>query len=107
MYSKTKRLRQDGARRSDREIGSDPGIIGHLTLSGVGTAYELKLHAPGDDSKRAPLLPVLFNANLVSMHGARMLFRGEERRGDQADARSQTYIQEWAVEVMVDQRARQ
>ena len=42
------------------------------------------------------LLPLLYEAKLVSMHGNGMLFKGEERpQGDVGPA----YIQEWSVMV--------
>jgi hypothetical protein len=107
MYSKVKLLRQRGARRPDRDIASDLGAVGHLTLSSVGAMCELKLHGPEDDSQRNPLIPVLLDATLITMHGARMLFRGFERQGAQDDPAGPACLQEWAVEVMVDQPKRQ
>ena len=100
MYSKVKRLRVRGARRSDREISADPGAVGHITMLTVGATVEMKLHAAGDDARRAPILPLLINPAIQSMHGARMLFAGFERQGDQSDAGAPTFMQEWAVEVM-------
>lgn len=105
MYSKIKRLRQRGARLADREIQADHGTVGHLTMVTVGAVRELKLHGAGDDAQANAAIPVLFDATLISMHGARMLFSGLERAGNQADAKSVTYMQEWAVEVMADQPA--
>lgn len=104
MYSKIKRLRVRGARLGDREIQADYGTVGHLTMSMVGGARELKLHALGDDAQANAVIPVLMDATLVSMHGARMLFTGYERQG--ADPKGVTYMQEWAVEVMVEQPAK-
>ncbi|SFD83036.1 hypothetical protein SAMN05216204_1403 [Massilia yuzhufengensis] len=41
-----------------------------------------------------PLLPVLYDARLTTMHGTKMLFKGEERpQGDAGPA----YIQEWSA----------
>ena len=100
MYSKVKRLRQRGARRSDREIGSDPGTVGHITMATIGTIKEMKLHAAGDDSRRAPLIPLLYEPTIQAMHGARMLVSGLERQGDQADPAAPLFMQEWAIEVM-------
>lgn len=70
----------------------------------VGAVRELKLHAAGDDAQANATIPVLFNATLISMHGARMLFSGLERQGPQNDPKALTYMQEWAVEVMVQPR---
>src|SRR4051812_34273826 len=101
MYSKVKILRHRGVRRSDREISADPGNVGHLTMVGVAGVYELKLHGPDDDSQRKPIAPVLFYAKMTTMHGARMLFQGCE------DPAAPDMIQEWAVEIMVEQPRRQ
>jgi hypothetical protein len=102
MYSKVKRLRKHGARRSDREIGSDPGVVGHVTMATVGTTREMKLHGAGDDSQRKPLIPILFNPAIVTMNGNRMLFSGLERQGAQDDPAGPAFMQEWAVEVLVE-----
>ena len=100
MYSKVNRLRVRGARRADREISSDPGTVGHITMLTVGSTVEMKLHGAGDDARRAPIIPSLFNPVIQSMHGPRMLFAGFEQQGDQADPNAPTFMQEWAVEVM-------
>ncbi len=102
MYSKVKRLRNHGARRSDREIGSDPGVVGHVTMATVGTTREMKLHGAGDDSQRKPVIPILFNPAIVTMNGNRLLFSGVERHGAQDDKNVATFLQEWAVEVLVN-----
>ena len=100
MYSKVKRLRVRGARRSDHEIAADPGTVGHITTLTVGSVLEMKIHAAGDDSRRVPMIPSLFNPELHAMLGPRMLVAGLERQGDQSDAGGATYMQEWAIEVM-------
>lgn len=105
MYSIIKQLRQNGARRHLREIQSDPGLRGHLTVVLVNGQRKLKLHAYGDDSQQKPLCALLFEPVLVSMHGARMLFAGFERAGEQNDPLSKTFMQEWSVEVMVAQQS--
>ncbi len=102
MYSKVKRLRVRGARRSDREIGSDPGVVGHITIVTIGTIKEIKLHGAGDDARRAPLIPLLYEPVLQAMHGARMLLSGLERQGNQADPAAPLFMQEWSVEVMAE-----
>lgn len=103
MYSKVKSLRTRGARKADRDIQSDTGTVGHLTMVTVGATRELKLHAAGDDAQANAAIPILFDAIMVSMHGARMLFSGFERQGDQNDSKAVTFMQEWAVEVMAEQ----
>lgn len=95
MLVKVKILRHRGVRRSDREIGSDAGVDGNLTLYQSGGQCELKLSAD-DGSRQEPMIPVLFDAVLVTMHSNKMLFRGVERTGEAADAQ---YFQEWSVMV--------
>lgn len=102
MYCKVKRLRSRGARRADREIGSDPGMVGHVTMATVGAIKEMKLHAAGDDSWRAAAIPILYEPVIQAMHGARMLISGLERQGDQAGPAAPLHMQEWAIEVMVE-----
>jgi hypothetical protein len=97
MYSNIKQLRQRGVRRSDREIGSDPGIFGAVTLVSCAGHLVLSVHAWGDSSHRAPLIPLLYDAVLVSMHTNRMLFRGFQRVGRPDDKTAPTYAQEWTV----------
>jgi hypothetical protein len=78
MHCKAKLLRSRGQRRPDHEIASDAGHDGELTLALCGGAYELKL-AARDDSQQKPIIPILYDARLVTMHGNKMLFRGIER----------------------------
>lgn len=96
MLVKVKILRQRGVRRSDREIGSDAGVNGQLTLYQSGGQCELKLFAD-DGSRQEPIIPILFDAKLVTMHGDKMLFHGLEHTGTAADAQ---YLQEWSVMVL-------
>jgi len=96
MYSKIKRLRIGGARRSDREIQSDPGVVGHITVALVGGTREMSLYGAGDDARRVPLIPLLLNPTIVAMGNARMLVTGLERKGD---ADGPTFMQEWAIEI--------
>ena len=98
MY-RVKQLRRNGARRSDHQIQSELGVDGQLTMASVGGIYELKLHIANDGSSRAPLIPVLFDARLISMHGDKMLFRGLERCGG---TESTTFLQEWSVMFLPD-----
>ena len=101
-YSKVKRLRQRGARKSDRDIQTDPGVVGHITMATVGTDREMKLHAAGDDSRRTPIIPLLFNPTITAMHGKRQLFEGLERQGNQDDPAAPLFMQEWAVEILAE-----
>lgn len=98
MYSIVKRLRVRGARKHDREIQADSGIAGELTLSICGGGPEAKL-ARHDDSRQEPIIAVLNNAQLVTMHGDKMLFKGYERGDSGAE-----YVQEWSVMVRVGSR---
>lgn len=94
MYSIVKRLRVRGARRPDRDIYADPGAAGHLTMCAVETWRELKLFAVGTDARPESIIPVLFEPQLVAMHGNRMLFRGLERQGHQRDPNAVSIMQE-------------
>jgi hypothetical protein len=96
MHSTVKRLRISGARRPDSEIFADDGIEGDLTLAQCGMIYELKL-SQDDGSRRDPVIPVLYDAKLVSMHSNKMLFTGLERTGDEQGVQ---FLQEWSVMVL-------
>lgn len=100
MYSKVKRLRERGARRSDQDIQSDPGVVGHLTSLTAEGMRQLKVHSAGDDSQRTPVIPILFDPVFKSINGNRMLFAGLERQGDQANPAAPLHLQEWAIEVL-------
>ncbi len=102
MYSKVKRLRRRGERISDREIGADPGIVGHVTIVLVENVPVMKLHGAGDDAVQKPIIPLMWRAKVVMIRGDKMLFQGFERVGDQDDPDAPTEKQEWAVQVMVD-----
>lgn len=93
MYSIVKRLRIRGLRKHDRDIQSDQGAGGDLTLAMCGGGAELKLSSD-DGSRQEPIIPVLVDAKLVTMHGDKMLFRGTERGEGGAE-----YVQEWSVMV--------
>ena len=93
MYSIVKRLRNRGIRKHDREIQSDQGAAGDLTLAMCGGGPELKL-SRDDGSRQEPIIPVLIDAKLVTMHSDKMLFRGVERGEGGAE-----YVQEWSVMV--------
>jgi hypothetical protein len=96
MYSKVKVLRKRGTRRGDHEIGADSGIDGDLTLALCRGGCELKL-AADDGSRQDPVIPVLYEAELVTMHGNMMLFRGIERIPETGAE----FRQEWSVKAML------
>jgi hypothetical protein len=95
MYCKIKFLRQRGVRRNDREIAADLGAEGELTLALCGPSYELKLQAR-DSSRGEPIVPILYDARLTSMHGDKMLFQGIERTSDEGPH----YAQAWSVMIL-------
>ena len=92
MYGRVKQLRQRGKRMSDREIAAAPFVEGDIVvygLAGVTVAEVRERNTQVGD----PLL-VLYDARLTTMHGAGMLFKGEERpQGNDGPA----YVQEWSV----------
>lgn len=106
MYSRIKLLRRNGERKHDREIAADVGLVGHVTICTVVNYQVAKIHAAGDDGARAPIVPELFRVRCVTMHGARMLFQGYERLGNQMDEDAPVQKQEWSIEIMVDQPER-
>lgn len=94
MHYTVKILRHRGVRRSEREILAEAGTDGQLTGAHTGASFELKLSS-GDGSRAEPIIPVLLDAKLVSMHGDKMMFRGVE------DIGGAQFVQEWSVKVMV------
>ncbi len=68
----------------------------------VGAMREMKLHAAGDDSRRAPAIPILYGPEIITMHGKRILFAGLERQGNQEDTAAPMLMQEWSVEIMAE-----
>jgi len=95
MYGKVKRLRERGTRLSDRDIAKAPHVEGEVTLAGLGPVLVAQVRDPNFQVGTG-LLPQLYEARLTTMHGNKMLFKGEERpQGDTGPA----YVQEWAVVV--------
>lgn len=93
MYGKVKRLRERGARLPDRDIAAAAHVEGELTLAGLSTTVVLEVRDP-NSQVGAGLFPALYDARLTTMHGNKMLFKGEERpQGDAGPA----YVQEWSV----------
>lgn len=105
MYSKVKRLRRHGERKSDHEIAADDGIVGHLTIVLIENVPVMKLHGAGDDAVQRPILPLMWRAKVVMIRGDKMLFQGFERVGNQDDTDAPVEKQEWAVQVMAEQPA--
>lgn len=54
---------------------------------------ELKVSAHNDQTG-TPLIPILYDARLTTMHGNKMLFRGVER-----DSNGAEFVQEWSVQI--------
>lgn len=105
MHSKVKRLRRNGERKSDHDIGADPGLIGHVTVVLVENTAVMKIYAPGDDGSQQPVLPELFKARCVTMHGDKMLWQGYERISNQIDPTNLGIKQEWSLQIMQQQPA--
>lgn len=89
MKATVTRLRERGKRRHDHDIQADQGAVGDLSLATVGSVKELKL-ADLNDQQMKPIIPILYEAQLVNLHANSMLFRGFERGSDGAG-----YVQEW------------
>jgi len=98
MYSIVKRLRQRGLRKHINDVQSDPGATGDVTLVLCGDGAQLKLSSD-DGSRQEPIIPVLLNAQLVTMHSDKMLFQGHERGEGGSE-----YVQEWSVVVLAGSR---
>jgi hypothetical protein len=93
MYGKVKRLRNRGARLSDREISQSQAVEGAIKVYGLGTSIVATVTDPASQVGD-PLLPMLYEAKLTTMHSNGMLLKGEERpQGDTGPA----YVQEWSV----------
>lgn len=93
MKATVKILRVDGRRKADRDIQSDQGTQGALTLAKVGQAFELKLYDP-NDSQMQPLVASLWDARAVGMRGNRMLWQGLTARWEDGGV-----AQEWSIEL--------
>lgn len=94
MYGKVKRLRESGKRMSDRVIGTAPYVEGEVRVYMLGSSVMASVSDPHSQVS-GPLIPDLYDARVTSMHGQRMLFKGEERpQGDQGPA----FVQEWSVQ---------
>lgn len=95
MKVSVKPVCQHGARLFDQQIASLPAVDGYLSLYGIGTTLQLSLY--DGSGMQVPLIPDLYDARLVSMHGSKMLFAGIQRT---ADLMAAQYRQEWAVQIV-------
>lgn len=95
MYGKVKRLRAAGKRLTTQDIARAEYVAGELTLAGLGITTLLTLTDPNSQIGES-LFPALYEVKMTTMHGNKMLFKGEERpQGDAGPA----IVQEWAVVV--------
>jgi hypothetical protein len=93
MHGKVKRLRQRGARLSDRDIANAPFAEGDLVMANLAGTMLLEVKNRNSTSGE-PLIPTLYEPRITGMHGNKMMFKGEERpQGDAGPA----YVQEWSV----------
>jgi hypothetical protein len=94
MYGIVKRLRHEGAPRTQQEISEDTGYEGELRFSGAGATPTAILIEPDDEHMRS-ITPSLDCAQLVAMRVDMMRFRGVERTKDGVG-----YEQEWSVQII-------
>lgn len=93
MFGKVKRLRAGGKRLSTHDIQRADYVEGELRVYGLAGVIVASVSKP-DSQVGEPLIPLLYDAKLISAHGNGMLFKGEERpQGDAGPA----FIQEWSV----------
>jgi hypothetical protein len=90
MHATITRLRERGKRRNEHQIQSDQGVAGDLGMAMVSGVYELKLADIDDSQQQKPIIPSLYDAQLITVQGRSMLFRGYEKGADGAG-----YVQEW------------
>lgn len=97
MYGQVKRLRRNGKRLSDDEIGRDTGVLGELRSSrdpGTGIIY-VGLFEWGNPLM-VRLLPDLLDPRVSGVNNNLMRLEGMERiDGDTEYA--QTVLQEWVI----------
>lgn len=105
MHSHFKRLRSAGRRKSDRDISSDLGVVGHISIFRQGNEVVAAAYATGGTGQPGAILPLLYRAKLVTMQGDDMLLQGWERPlgCDQADTDQNK--QEWSVKLFADATA--
>lgn len=79
MYGHFKQLRSFGKRKTDRDISSDPGVVGHISIFRQGNQVVAAAYAAGGTGQPGAILPLLYRAKLVTMQGDGMLLQGWER----------------------------
>lgn len=94
MKVQVKPLRRGGARLSDYEIAALIPVDGELSVYSVGGSKKINLFDP-NNQQHVALLPQIDDVELISMHGAMMLFKGT-----QADPQGAEKVQEWSVKIM-------
>lgn len=94
MHSSVKCLRQRGLWKHINDVQSEPSATGDITLVLCVDGAQLKLSSD-DGSLQEPIMPVLLDAKLVTMHTDKMLFKGIERGEGGAE-----FVQEWSVLVL-------
>ncbi len=78
---------------SDQQIAAALPVEGEMRVYGMGGAIQASVTDP-NSQVGDPLIPILYEAKLTTMHGPGMLLKGEERpQGDKGPA----YVQEWSV----------
>lgn len=75
---KVQRLRNAGKRLSDIDIARSQYVQGEVVVSGLGDTTVATVTDP-NSTVGDSLLPQLFEARPTTMHGSKMLFKGEER----------------------------
>lgn len=95
MHGKVKQLRRSGKRLSTHDIQRADYVTGEVRVYGQAGVI-VACVTSADSQLGDPMIPLLYDAKLISMHNQGMLFKGEERpQGDGGPA----YIQEWSVMV--------
>jgi len=91
-----------GKRRSDRDLGTDEGVVGLLTMNSV-SSYRVASICEYGDSRMAPILPELYDPVVTGIQGGKLLLRGYQI-GVSNDVGS--YLQEWVIEPLGVYRGR-
>lgn len=76
MHSNFKQLRTLGKTNADRDISSDPAVVGHISIFRQGNEVVAAAYATGGTGQPGAILPLLYRAKLVTMRGDGMLLQG-------------------------------